>query len=243
MRYDEVYDDEDGPSAVTRLLDGLLQRPAFALLAFLTAGSLIATATNALYLQPGAHPAPMFSTRSRAASEETPATGSIDTLQRTAAPVPARAATVGSDPALIRDIQRLLAERELYAGPVDGVPGAQTRSAIETFQRNQGQAVDGEATPRLLALLALAPPPRTPPAPSVPVRGETGLPAGYDSRVARIQAALDELGFEPGAIDGLMGNATRLAIQRFELSLGVDPSGETSPQLIERLERRLGRPL
>lgn len=47
----------------------------------------------------------------------------------------------------------------------------------------------------------------------------------YNFRVAEIQRQLKEKGFEPGSIDGKMGEFTRRAIREFQVAVGERPSG------------------
>jgi peptidoglycan hydrolase-like protein with peptidoglycan-binding domain len=60
----------------------------------------------------------------------------------------------------IRFVQRLLAERELYAGPHNGLPGAALETAIRDFQRSHGLRPTGRLDQRTLATLGVPPPPR-----------------------------------------------------------------------------------
>jgi peptidoglycan hydrolase-like protein with peptidoglycan-binding domain len=55
------------------------------------------------------------------------------------------------DRALVKDIQQRLNGIGFDPGPPDGIYGAGTRQAIESFQRSQGLAVDGKPTAELLA--------------------------------------------------------------------------------------------
>jgi N-acetyl-anhydromuramyl-L-alanine amidase AmpD len=48
---------------------------------------------------------------------------------------------------------------------------------------------------------------------------------GYNFRVAQIQRQLKEKGFDPGKIDGRMGEATRRAIRKFQIGVGEKPTG------------------
>jgi g-D-glutamyl-meso-diaminopimelate peptidase len=56
------------------------------------------------------------------------------------------------------------------------------------------------------------------------VRFESTGPA-----VELVQLALTRAGYAPGAIDGVFGNATLLAVQRFQLEFGLDPDGIVGP--------------
>ncbi|MEQ1768365.1 MAG: peptidoglycan-binding domain-containing protein [Devosia sp.] len=49
------------------------------------------------------------------------------------------------------------------------------------------------------------------------------------------QGLLGMLGYDPGIIDGEMGNKTRTAIRAFETDLGLAPTGEANNQLVWRL--------
>ena len=54
------------------------------------------------------------------------------------------------DPAQVKDAQRMLTALAYYAGPIDGLAGPKTRSAVTTFQQRQGQPATGVVTPGLL---------------------------------------------------------------------------------------------
>lgn len=55
--------------------------------------------------------------------------------------------------ALVRSVQEGLATRGYQPGPVDGIYGARTKAAIESFQRDHGLDVNGQVTPALRDLL------------------------------------------------------------------------------------------
>ena len=74
-----------------------------------------------------------------------------------------------AEEALVAAVQQELAAHGYKPGAVDGRLGANTKAAIENFQRRQGQAVDGRATETLLALLRRQPP--SPPPPREPAVG------------------------------------------------------------------------
>lgn len=50
----------------------------------------------------------------------------------------------------VADIQAALGKVGLYRGPVDGIAGPKTQSAIRAYQQRHGLLVDGRATPELL---------------------------------------------------------------------------------------------
>jgi hypothetical protein len=89
--------------------------------------------------------------------------------------------------ASVRDLQAVLAAAGFYTGAVDGKDGPLTQAAVAVAGRN-------------LAGL-------------YPVRSPEWSPARR--RVAALQACLAHLGFEPGAVDGLMGHNTENALRAF----------------------------
>ena len=60
--------------------------------------------------------------------------------------------------------------------------------------------------------------------------------AGARSDLARVQAMLMKLGYDPGSSDGLMGPRTRDAILAYQRSAGLDQSGSVSAVLLKSLE-------
>ncbi|MBN8940004.1 MAG: peptidoglycan-binding protein [Rhizobiales bacterium] len=115
---------------------------------------------NALARQSGPHPAPLFAT----ARVEAPAAAPVPAgrpaeIQSTASitpraqePRPAEQAAAQGRPRaeVVTDIQRELARRSLYDGPVDGRTGPRTDAAIKRYESQSGLRVSGEATEQLL---------------------------------------------------------------------------------------------
>lgn len=61
------------------------------------------------------------------------------------------------------------------------------------------------------------------------------LAVQYDPLVEQAQKALTELGYNPGQIDGKMGNKTAAAIQKFQQSAGLSVTGELDQPTQEKL--------
>jgi peptidoglycan hydrolase-like protein with peptidoglycan-binding domain len=53
----------------------------------------------------------------------------------------------------MRELQGLLTQRQLYAGPMDGNYGAELKTAIEAYEKAEGLTVTGLATVALLQRL------------------------------------------------------------------------------------------
>ena len=75
-------------------------------------------------------------------------------------------------------------------------------------------------------------PPIPPPAP----KPEPDAPRpGPRPEVMSLQRALKEKGFNPGAVDGVLGPKTKSAIKSFQKSAGLEQSGEDNKQTREKL--------
>lgn len=64
----------------------------------------------------------------------------------------------------------------------------------------------------------------------------TGSIAPNLAEIAKAQAMLIELGYDPGSSDGLMGPRTRDAILAYQRSAGLDQTGSVNPALLKSLE-------
>ena len=67
--------------------------------------------------------------------------------------------------------------------------------------------------------------------------------SGDRARIARLQAALSEMGYGPISVDGFAGEQTANAIRRFELDRGLAITGSLGPMVEQEVEKVLGRPL
>ncbi len=202
---------------------GHLRRPqVLAGLLSLAVGAGIAT--NALFLQAGPHPSPFFFTRERQSQH------------------------VGQQPdELVRDVQGALLQVGYYSGPLDGIAGPQTRSAIEAFETQAGHAPSGEANLELLAEIREARRPDLSPvstrvsgpaeqamlAPTSPATAPQTAQA--DPLVASVQDALARSAYGPLTADGVAGPDTREAILRFQRDHNLPATGEVSDALVVEL--------
>ena len=64
--------------------------------------------------------------------------------------------TQGSRGSVVRTIQQKLKNWGYYSGPVDGIFGAKTLSAVKYFQRKNGLTVDGKVGAKTLAALGIS---------------------------------------------------------------------------------------
>lgn len=195
---------------------------------------------NALYLQPGPHPAPIFSVKSRPVSADQ--TASVVTVLPRPRPAdlfsakPDAAVSARPRAELISDIQRELARRGFYDGPVDGLPGPRTDTAIQDFAEAAGLKPAPEASEDLLRMLSRS----TAKARPDPI-GELLVPPSR--RVTAVQRALNEAGYGPIKANGAIGPDTKTAIERFERERKLPITGQISDRLIRELSATTGRSL
>jgi peptidoglycan hydrolase-like protein with peptidoglycan-binding domain len=137
------------------------------------------------------------------------------------------------DPETIRAVQRELTHRGYGPLQADGVPGLITRAAIMAFEHDSRIGLTGEATEALLKRLLLG------------ASGDRSAEAGAgkvrspqaEMVIRTVQQSLTQLGYQPGRVDGRVGEETERAIREFELDQGLVPSGRVSAELFSRLAR------
>ena len=120
--------------------------------------AILAILTNALFMQKGPHPAPIFATRPLLARDAAPAPRP-QAVQPPSAADQARVQLIGN-------IQRELARKGFYDGPADGIWGAKTDAAVRDFVSATGSKINPEANDGLLrSIVAYTPKPAAVPVP------------------------------------------------------------------------------
>jgi peptidoglycan hydrolase-like protein with peptidoglycan-binding domain len=238
------FENEGGVRALLRRALGRNPLDAIAIVLLLIAAGAILV--NALYRQPGPHPAPIFSIKPRPVAGE-PAGGVVPAMPRArpeglVTAKPEAAARSRAD--IITDIQRELSRRGLYDGPVDGVLGPKTDSAIRDFEMSAKLKATGEPSEEVLRAISRAPLKSEAAAPKAPARidpiAELIAPS---SRVIAVQRALNDFGYGPVKATGSYGSETISAIQKFERDRKLPVTGQISPRLLRELAALTGRPL
>lgn len=131
------------------------------------------------------------------------------------------------DRALTRHVQQHLRALGFDPGSVDGVPGENTRIAIQSFERQQGLPVTGRVSPTLAARLETA---QRNQEPAEPITLLT-----HQREIRAAQRYLRTLGLETGPVDGEMGPATRDALRRYQNQRGLPETGRLTDRLLARL--------
>ena len=206
----------------------------------MASAAVFAIFVNALFLQRGPHPAPIFATRptmTQAAPVALP-------RPRAAAPAVAPAAAVRSQAQIVGDIQRELSRKGFYDGAVDGIWGAKTDAAARDFVQAAGLKINAEATENLLHAIvasnAKAPSGR----PAAPPRNDPIAELiAPTSRVLAIQRALSDFGYGQIKPTGVYDPDTKTAIEKFERDRRLPVTGQISEPVVRELAAMTGRPL
>lgn len=210
-----------------------------------------AIASNALFLQKGPHPYPMFRPQ-RAASAPAPVATPVpanDPAAPVALPRP-RPAELAPDPQqtarsqtdIVIDIQKELAKRGFFEGVADGVYGAKTDSAIRDFEQAAGLKPGGgpnEAFLRVVAQSRVKAPPPEATRQGDPI-AEMIAPS---KRITAVQRALADYGYGQLKITGVLDKDTQDTIEQFERSRKLPVTRQVTPRLVRELSAMTGRPL
>ena len=183
-------------------------------------------ALNATVLQHGTHPAPLFQPR--------------ETVRPSAMAV--RSGPIAD--ANVRALQSRLKAMGYYTGELDGLMGNQTLTAVyEALDDPQERASEPTSTltpedrevrgadasygaDDLTALLNARSSSPTAKEPDAPLAAKT---------VERLQQSLADRGYDPGPVDGVMGQATRNALSEFQADEGLEKTGRADDATVLRL--------
>jgi hypothetical protein len=194
-------------------------------LAFIAIAAIVA---NALFLQAGPHPSPMF--------------GSIVTM-----PMPSQAPASPLPRPRPADADR---SEAIAPEPKTPEPKAAEMKAVEMKAAEPKAAEFRGADPlaNLVKATSTAPIatssiPR-PPAP-IPVssRSESTLAPGGSRRVAAVQRALTEYGYGQLKPTGTIGADTQAAMIKFEHERNIPASGQMNARLVRELSAMIGHPI
>ena len=201
------------------LMRALLHSPKDIVAGLLAAAAISAIVTNALFLQAGRHPSPMFG-----ATAATPA-------QPLPRPRPVEAAT--------RSVELTAADVKAAESKVE----ARTESRPEPKPEAMSNFVAKTAAPPLPAVQPAAAASSTaivrPPAPVPVATPQTA--AGR--KIAAVQRTLTEYGYGQLKPTGLIGADTQAAITKFERDRKLPVTGQMSDRLVKELSSMTGRPI
>jgi peptidoglycan hydrolase-like protein with peptidoglycan-binding domain len=220
----------------------LLLRPRDTLAVVAAGGAVITILINALFLQSGPHPAPIFANKPVpvVAPQPDPLASIMPHRKPGAASKPDVVTATRPRSDTVMEIQRELTRRGFYDGPADGFYGPKTDAAIRDFEQAAGLRASAEPGETLLAAITRssvkAKPAETPRDPIAALLAPSG-------RIIGVQRALIEFGYGPLAANGTYDAATRSAIERFEKARKRPVTGQITDQLVRDLSALTGRPL
>jgi peptidoglycan hydrolase-like protein with peptidoglycan-binding domain len=203
--------------------------------------------TNALFLQKGPHPAPIFATRPLLPKEMTLA----PRLQSTQS-APATDTANQARLQLIASIQRELTRKGFYDGPADGIWGSKTDSAVRDFIQAAGLKINAEPSDALLRTVSTssAKPSNTGSVSNTAadpiarlIAPSTAPLVAPSKRITAVQRALADFGFGQIKPTGVLDADTRAAVEKFERERRLPVDGQISDRLVRELAGMTGRPL
>ena len=236
-------DDEFSGRSVGRLplallgfvLRTILRRPKDSLAAGVAGSAAIAILVNALFMQSGPHPAPIF------ANKPAPMVAPAAALTPQRKPADAKLDVTRPRSDTVAEIQRELARHGFYDGATDGVYGPKTDTAIRDFEQAAGLRPSAEPNDILLASIARSAIKAQP----VAIQRNDPIAAllAPSGRIVAVQRALTDFGYGPLKPTGLYDTETRSAIERFEKARRRPVTGQITDQLVRDLATLTGRPL
>jgi hypothetical protein len=208
------------------------------LLAFAAVTAIIA---NALFLQAGPHPSPMFGSvvvmpaaAPSSSSSSSQAPSPVSQLPR---PRPAEASPPEPRPVELKSS--------------DAKPDLKAEAKALDVKPPEVKIVDSKASDSMTGLVksATASIPATtstvlrPPAPIPVAHNDSGLVPGGSRRVAAVQRALTEFGYGQLRPSGIEGPDTKIALAKFERDRKLPVTAQVSDHLIRELSAMTGRPI
>ncbi len=192
-------------------------------LAFAAVGAIV---TNALFLQAGPHPSPMFG------SVVTMPAPPVSPLPR---PRPVEATTRSEvSPPETRPAEPRVVESRVVAEPkASDVRASETKSADPLTNLVKATSAAPATTSTVLR----------PPASIPNSHSDGGLSPGGSRRIAAVQRALTEYGYGQLKPTGTLGADTQAAIQKFERDRKVPMTGQVTDRLVRELSTMIGHPV
>jgi len=198
----------------------LLHSPKDTLAGLVAVAAISAIVANALFLQTGRHPAPMFGT-----VINLPAPSSVPLSN----PLP-RPRPVGADTS---PLEPKATEFRVEPKPAEKAPEKPVEATASTPRAGDPMTNLVKATTSTPPSVAVARPP-------APIPVQQGPAA---RRIAGVQRALAEYGYGNLKVTGAMSGETQAAIQKFEREHKMQVTGQVSDRLLRELGAAIGHPV
>ena len=244
--FDDVDFDDPRPSRMRMMLAWVAQRPVDSFAGLVAAVGVTTILVNALFLQSGPHPAPIFANKAPPAPPASHSLTAADTAvprARPADPIAANPAPARPRAMVLADIQRELSRRGFYDGATDGVYGPKTDAAIRDFEQAAGLRASAEPNDALLQAIVASQLKAKPAAASARKNDPIANLLTANPKVMAVQRALSSYGYGQIKPTGVYDPETRAAIERFERDRKFPPTGQISERLTRELTALTGRPL
>jgi hypothetical protein len=194
----------------------------------LAAAAICAILANALFLQAGRHPSPMFGSVVMLPSPQTTAASPLPRPR----PVELISRPVEAEPPEIRPVE---------------VKGADPRHVEIRSADPKGDAKSDSRNPDPLANLVVKSTGAPAATPANMARPPAPIPATAQSagarRVAAVQRALTQYGYGQLKATGAVGSDTQAAITKFERDRKLPVTGQMSDRLVKELTAMIGHPI
>ena len=218
----------------------LLHSPKDMLAGALAVAAIGAILTNALFLQAGRHPSPMFGSvvtlAAPVVANPLPRPRPIELAVRPAEPAPSEARPVETRNVDLRTSDHKTADPK-SADPKSADPMTNLVVKSTSLAPTVSNAANPVAKPTSVAAVA----------PSHVMRPPAPIPASSQSagarRVASVQRALTEYGYGQLKPTGAVGADTQAAITKFERDRKLPVTGQMSDRLVKELTAMTGRPI
>jgi hypothetical protein len=227
----------------------LLHSPKDTVAGLLAFAAVTAIVTNALFLQAGPHPSPMFGS---VVVMPAPAPSSPISSSPTSSPMPSTSPLPRPRPVEISPPDPR--QGELKAS--DAKPELKAEAKVLDVKPPEAKVVEPKSPDSMTSLVKEAtasmpsrstPAPAStvlrPPAPIPVVHNDSGLAAGGSRRVAAVQRALTEFGYGQLRPSGIEGPDTRIALAKFERDRKLPVTTQISDRLVRELSAVTGRPI
>jgi lipid-binding SYLF domain-containing protein len=176
--------------------------------------------------QPAANASPPNATTETASMANTSGTEAGNTMD------------MNSDQQTIRSAQQALNEKGFDAGAVDGIAGRHTQAAVRKFQKSKGLDQNGRLDQATLEALGVST--STAQAENAGESNDAGASGNSHRRsnsrtIKSAQVALNDQGFDAGAVDGVWGPHTQGAVRKFQKAKDLQQTGRLDQTTLQAL--------
>jgi Putative peptidoglycan binding domain len=218
------------------LLRVLFHSPKDTVAATLAVAAIGAIVTNALFLQSGPHPSPMFGSVVTLSAPGAPQTSALPRQRPTDAKADA-APSVEPKPVDPKAVEPKAADPKALDQKASEIKASDPKSSDARTADPLANLVKSASG----APIATSSIPRPPV--SIPISHDDALSPGGSRRVAAVQRALTEYGYGQLRTTGIVGPDTQAAIMKFEHARKIPATGQITERMVRELGTMIGHPI